>query len=110
MSLSRLWSPFRFSSSSSHPPALVPLAPLRPPTDPDASEDFAQTFRPNISGPYFLTSALVPLLRAAPSPSVIIVSSIAAVANQRPVSSLTYGVSKAALCHLGTMLAGRLIP
>ncbi|KAK1921507.1 hypothetical protein DB88DRAFT_498088 [Papiliotrema laurentii] len=73
-------------------------------------EDWDFTQRVNVNGAYFLTAGLVPLLRKSPDPSVIIISSIAAIANQRPVSSLTYGVSKAAALHLCSMLAGRLSP
>jgi hypothetical protein len=55
-----------------------------------------------------MTAAMVPMLRKSDDPSVIIISSVAAFANQRsvwravvvllttsrPVSTLTYGVSK----------------
>ncbi|RXK37483.1 hypothetical protein M231_05204 [Tremella mesenterica] len=64
----------------------------------------------NVAGPYFLTAAFVPLLKKSEIKSVVIIGSVAAIANQRPVSTLTYGVSKAAAIHLATMLAGRLSP
>ncbi|WWC86997.1 uncharacterized protein L201_001879 [Kwoniella dendrophila CBS 6074] len=93
-------------------------------------EDWNETNATNINGVYFMTAALVPLLRKSETKSVIIIGSVAALANQRPVSSLTYGVSKQ-VCeksshiergrlaklikskialHLAEMLAGRLSP
>ncbi|CAD6583856.1 MAG: hypothetical protein TREMPRED_003669 [Tremellales sp. Tagirdzhanova-0007] len=87
-------------------------------------EDWNITNSINVNGVYFMTAALVPLLRKAEMPSVVVISSVAAVANQRPISTLTYGVSKVApllekerieitsdiAVHLATMLAGRLAP
>ncbi|ORX38887.1 hypothetical protein BD324DRAFT_295947 [Kockovaella imperatae] len=59
-------------------------------------DDWEKTHSVNVNGVYFMTAGLVPLLRKSEDPSVIVISSIAAIANQRPVSTLTYGVSKAA--------------
>ncbi|WVQ81665.1 hypothetical protein IAT38_003790 [Cryptococcus sp. DSM 104549] len=57
-----------------------------------------------------MTSALIPYLRKSDSPSVVVIASIAGLANQRAMGSVSYGVSKAAAIHLGTLLAGRLHP
>ncbi|KIR57486.1 hypothetical protein I314_06722 [Cryptococcus bacillisporus CA1873] len=42
--------------------------------------------------------------------AVVIIASIAGLANQRAMGSVSYGVSKAAAIHLGKLLAGRLHP
>nr|XP_019047280.1 hypothetical protein I302_03889 [Kwoniella bestiolae CBS 10118]OCF26210.1 hypothetical protein I302_03889 [Kwoniella bestiolae CBS 10118] len=94
--------------------------PIQDHNDPDAVEklvwegvdddDWNITNATNVNGVYFMTAALVPLLRKSDIKSVIVIGSIAALANQRSVSSLTYGVSKAATLHLAEMLAGRLSP
>ncbi|WWD07787.1 hypothetical protein V865_005891 [Kwoniella europaea PYCC6329] len=93
--------------------------PIQDHNDPDAVErlvwegvdddDWNITNATNVNGVYFMTAALVPLLRRSDIRSVIVIGSVAALANQRSVSSLTYGVSKSAL-HLAEMLAGRLSP
>lgn len=49
------------------------------------------------SGVFFLTSALLPILRKSNSPSVINIASIAGLANQRATGSIMYGVSKVSL-------------
>ncbi|OAA63404.1 NAD(P)-binding domain protein [Niveomyces insectorum RCEF 264] len=59
-------------------------------------EHFTFTNSVNLNAIYFMTTAFVPLLRHAEDPSVIVVSSLAALANQRALGSITYGVSKAA--------------
>jgi NAD(P)-dependent dehydrogenase (short-subunit alcohol dehydrogenase family) len=41
-----------------------------------------------------MTAALLPLLRKAEDPNVVVIASIAGLANQRATGSLTYGVSK----------------
>lgn len=64
----------------------------------------------NVNGVYFMTTACIPLLRKSDNPSVVVIASIAALANQRAMGSLTYSVSKAATVHLGSLLAGRLHP
>ncbi|EAL17147.1 hypothetical protein CNBN2390 [Cryptococcus deneoformans B-3501A] len=63
-----------------------------------------------LQGPYFMTCALIPLLRKSDLRSVVIIASIAGLANQRATGSVSYGVSKAAAIHLGKLLAGRLHP
>lgn len=47
-------------------------------------------------GVYFLTVNFIPLLRKSESPNVCVIASLAAIANQRSMGSLTYSVSKAA--------------
>ncbi|OXH21709.1 hypothetical protein J008_06728 [Cryptococcus neoformans] len=73
-------------------------------------DDFNYSNAININGPYFMTCALIPLLRRSDLPSVVIIASIAGLANQRATGSVSYGVSKAAAIHLGKLLAGRLHP
>ncbi|OXG10875.1 hypothetical protein C367_06700 [Cryptococcus neoformans Ze90-1] len=72
--------------------------------------DFNYSNAININGPYFMTCALIPLLRKSDLRSVVIIASIAGLANQRATGSVSYGVSKAAAIHLGKLLAGRLHP
>ncbi|KAK8845621.1 hypothetical protein IAR55_006337 [Kwoniella newhampshirensis] len=94
--------------------------PIKDHNDPDAVEklmwdgvdddDWNVTHATNVNGVYFMTAGLIPLLRKSNLKSVIVIGSVAAFANQRSVSSLTYGVSKAATLHLAEMLAGRLSP
>ncbi|OCF35091.1 hypothetical protein I316_03131 [Kwoniella heveanensis BCC8398] len=61
-------------------------------------------------GPYFVTVSAIPLLRKSENPNVIIISSVAGLANQRANGTFTYGVSKAGAIHMSSMLAGRLHP
>lgn len=66
-------------------------------------EIFAKTFDVNVFGTWKLTKAAMPLLRQAPDPNVVTVSSIAGV---RPVgSSIAYAMSKAALNHMTVLMA-----
>lgn len=89
------------------------------PNDPEAlekqlisveDEDFDYQNQININGVYFMTAALVPLLKKADDPNVVVIASIAGLAIQRALGSITYGTSKAAAIHLGQLLAGRLSP
>ncbi|WVQ97973.1 hypothetical protein IAU59_005093 [Kwoniella sp. CBS 9459] len=73
-------------------------------------DDFNYSNSINVNGVYFTTAALVPLLRKSDSPSVVVIASIAGLANQRAMGTVSYGVSKAATIHLSTLLAGRLHP
>jgi len=94
--------------------------PVKDHNDPDAvakmmwegvdDDDFDYSVRINATGVYFMTVALLPLLRKAQDPNVCVISSLAALANQRATGSLSYGVSKAAANHVARLLAGRLHP
>ncbi|GLA89583.1 hypothetical protein AtubIFM56815_004066 [Aspergillus tubingensis] len=64
----------------------------------------------NISGVYFTTVGFLPLLRKSSDPSVIVIASLAGIANQRTVGTVTYGASKAAALHVSKLLAGRFSP
>jgi pteridine reductase len=62
----------------------------------------------NLEAPFFLTQALLPLLRAAPGPSIVHLTDIGA---ERAVSGYAhYGVSKAGLGMLTRQLAVELAP
>ncbi|GFZ46770.1 hypothetical protein JCM24511_03990 [Saitozyma sp. JCM 24511] len=73
-------------------------------------EHFTFTNSVNVNGVYFTTVGFVPLLRKAEDPSVIVISSLAGLANQRAMGSMTYALSKAASLHLAKLLAGRFHP
>ncbi|RMJ07801.1 hypothetical protein CDV36_012604 [Fusarium kuroshium] len=73
-------------------------------------EHFTFTNSVNVNGVYFTTVGFVPLLRKSEDPSVIIISSLAGLANQRAMGSLTYAISKAASLHMSKLLAGRFHP
>ncbi|ODN81852.1 hypothetical protein L202_02210 [Cryptococcus amylolentus CBS 6039] len=74
-------------------------------------DDFNYSNSININGVYFITAALVPYLRKSnDDPSVVVIASIAGLANQRAMGTVSYGVSKAGAIHLGKLLAGRLHP
>nr|XP_019047279.1 hypothetical protein I302_03888 [Kwoniella bestiolae CBS 10118]OCF26209.1 hypothetical protein I302_03888 [Kwoniella bestiolae CBS 10118] len=72
-------------------------------------DDFNYSNSINVNGVYFITAALVPLLRKSDFPSVTVIASIAGLANQRAMGTVSYGVTKATI-HLGKLLAGRLHP
>ncbi|KAK4684436.1 hypothetical protein P7C73_g5740, partial [Tremellales sp. Uapishka_1] len=72
--------------------------------------DFDYTNQININGVFFTTTFLTPLLRKSENPSVVVIASIAGLAIQRAMGSLTYGVSKAAAIQLSRQLSGRLHP
>ncbi|XRM46476.1 hypothetical protein ABZX51_009510 [Aspergillus tubingensis] len=89
------------------------------PNDPDAverglwesvdDESFTTTNNVNISGVYFTTVGFLPLLRKSSGPSVIVIASLAGIANQRTVGTVTYGASKVTI-HVSKLLAGRFSP
>jgi len=62
----------------------------------------------NTKGPFFLTQALLPLLKKAATmvepARIVMISSVAAVSSES-LSSYSYGPSKAAIAQLGKMLA-----
>lgn len=64
----------------------------------------------NVNGIYFTTVGFLPLLRKAEDPNVINIASLAALANQRAMGSMTYAISKAAALHASKLLAGRCHP
>ncbi|OJJ38301.1 hypothetical protein ASPWEDRAFT_734540 [Aspergillus wentii DTO 134E9] len=72
-------------------------------------DSFTSTNNVNISGIYFTTAGFVPLLRKSSDPSVIVISSLAGLVNQRAMGTITYAVSKVSL-HLAKLLAGRFHP
>ncbi|ETS76805.1 hypothetical protein PFICI_12192 [Pestalotiopsis fici W106-1] len=59
-------------------------------------DHFTFTNSVNVNGVYFTTVGFVPLLRKADDPNVIVISSLAGLANQRAMGSMTYALSKAA--------------
>ncbi len=70
-------------------------------------EDWQFTLDVNLTGPYVLTKAMLPLLRKAGSASVVNISSVAGL---KPGTSVAYSVSKAGLDMLTRFLAGDLGP
>lgn len=54
---------------------------------------------------FFLTAQLLPLLRKSEAASVIVIASIAGLANQRAMGSVTYGVSKVGPCPIAVGMA-----
>lgn len=70
-------------------------------------EDWQFTLDVNLTGPYVLTKALLPLLRNAEGASIVNISSVAGL---KPGTSVAYSVSKAGLDMLTRFLAGDLGP
>ncbi len=70
-------------------------------------DDWRFTLDINLTGPYMLTKALLPLLRNASGASVVNISSVAGL---KPGTSVAYSVSKAGLDMLTRFLAGDLGP
>ncbi|KAI5452967.1 hypothetical protein NCC49_006501 [Naganishia albida] len=73
-------------------------------------EDIAIQSSINVAGPYFVTTAFAPMLQKSDNASVINIASIAPMALQKKVGSVTYAVSKGATITLSSQLASRLIP
>ncbi len=71
-------------------------------------EEFEDCFRTNLFGPAELTRRLLPLLREAPSPRVVFVSSILAFDGSK--HGAHYAAAKAALLGLARSLARELAP
>ncbi|WWC60731.1 uncharacterized protein I303_103307 [Kwoniella dejecticola CBS 10117] len=74
------------------------------------NEDWVKTHQVNVNGPYYVSVAAIPLLRKSSNPNIIMISSVAGLVPQRGNNTFTYGVSKAGVIHLSSMLAGRLHP
>ena len=70
-------------------------------------EDWKFTLDVNLTGPYIITKALLPLLKKAGSASVVNISSVAGL---KPGTSVAYSVSKAGMDMLTRFLAGDLGP
>lgn len=71
------------------------------------NEQWKQILDTNLSGPFYLVSALLPLLKKAGGAAVVNISSIA---SKSPGTSIAYSVSKAGLDMLTEYLAGDLGP
>jgi NAD(P)-dependent dehydrogenase (short-subunit alcohol dehydrogenase family) len=71
------------------------------------NEQWKQILDINLSGPFFLVKALLPLLKKANGASIVNISSIA---SKSPGTSIAYSVSKAGLDMLTEYLAGDLGP
>mgnify|MGYP001253679243 CR=1 FL=1 len=72
------------------------------------AEDWAQTFLTNVTGVFLNVQTLLPLLRAAPSAKIAIVSSQLASSTNSGKGLLIYRASKAAVLNLGRNLAKEL--
>lgn len=72
-----------------------------------SAEVWQHTLDVNLTGPYNLTRAVLPLLRKAGGASVVNISSVAGL---KPGTSISYSVSKAGLDMLTRFLAGDLGP
>jgi NAD(P)-dependent dehydrogenase (short-subunit alcohol dehydrogenase family) len=70
-------------------------------------DEWDKILRINLTGPFLLTKALLPLLKMAEGASVVNISSIA---SKQPGTSVAYSVSKAGLDMLTEYLAGDLGP
>lgn len=87
------------------------ISPLVPHSDLDGVSDdlWRRTFDVNLLGPWYLTRAAVPALRAGEGGCVINVTSLAGVRDTF-YSAIPYALSKAALNHLTVLLANVLGP
>ncbi len=72
-----------------------------------STDDWRYTLDVNLTGPYILTRAMLPLLKKADGASIVNISSVAGL---KPGTSVAYSVSKAGLDMLTRFLAGDLGP
>ena len=83
------------------------MGPMEP-VGPDGLDGWRQAFEVNVMGALHVVIAAVPLLEAAPNPSVVLVNSQAARRSQPRRGA--YSATKAALLSVGRTLAGELGP
>jgi NAD(P)-dependent dehydrogenase (short-subunit alcohol dehydrogenase family) len=94
--------------------AVLPRPALRPADDihalqailaGDGPADFAEVFAANVTAPYFVALAFLPLLAAGGGGQIVTISSVHGRRRDRAISSVPYSLSKAAGEHLGQILA-----
>jgi NAD(P)-dependent dehydrogenase (short-subunit alcohol dehydrogenase family) len=68
-------------------------------------EDFADVFAVNVTAPYFVALAFLPLLAAGGGGQIVTISSVHGRRHDCAISSVPYSLSKAAGEHLGQILA-----
>jgi NAD(P)-dependent dehydrogenase (short-subunit alcohol dehydrogenase family) len=66
---------------------------------------FAEVFAVNVTAPYFVALAFLPLLAAGGGGQIVTISSVHGRRHDRAISSVPYSLSKAAGEHLGQILA-----
>ena len=73
-----------------------------------AADEWTQTFQTNVTGVFLGIQSMLPALRAAPAPKIVIISSQLASSTNSGTGMLTYRASKAAVLNLGRNLAKEL--